>query len=896
MAKTSSSQKGKELNKRSNIVLAEAERVKRNAGVLLQTLRQQEAMFTRRENEERARIKNMEQQELLRSQTKAWTMPDEDIAFEEAPVQETKPASELSKPAESAESKAEAAQAAKVQAEAPKTPALGKDAKPIQKVSQEPAKEKTYAEKAPAKKQAEPPKPAKQPDYQEKQSYARKAQTESAQQDRRGKADSYKQRRPAAQFDKDADSRFKGQDKEIRGGYSHQDRRRQPHAKKSFDDVLMPSIEKERISNYDSNKKSHNRRKDPERVSKAKRQTMLQKNEKYDNMYSDRVRGRRKKPQKKQPSTQQMMAPIKIEKAYMTAETITVKDLTERIGKPAGEILKKLLLLGVVANINSELDYDTASLVCSEFGVELELKLEKSAEDVLTEIQDESDAEEDLEKRPPVITIMGHVDHGKTSLLDYIRKSRVTTTEAGGITQHIGAYTVKVEGETITFLDTPGHEAFIAMRARGAKSTDIAVLVVAADDGVMPQTVEAINHAKAAEVPIIVAINKMDKVGANPERIKQDLTAFGLVPEEWGGDTIMVEISAKTGQGIDQLLEMILLQAEMLQLKANSNRLARGIIVETKLDKARGALATVLLQNGTLHVGDYVVAGHASGRVRVLSNDKGESVQSAGPSMPVEIAGFSEVPGAGDELYAVEDEKLTRQVAEERKEKMRSERLQASSKVSLDNLFATISEGKIETLNLIIKADVQGSAEAVRQSLEKLSTDQVKVKVLHSAVGAISKDDVNLALAFNAIIIGFNIRPDANARRLAESENVDIRLYRVIYQAIEDVEKAMKGMLEPTLKEEVLGHAQVRNTFKVTGAGTIAGCYVTDGKLQRNAKVRLLRDSVVIYEGKLSSLRRFKDDVREVSEGYECGVGIENYNDIKDGDEIECYRMVEVES
>jgi translation initiation factor IF-2 len=505
------------------------------------------------------------------------------------------------------------------------------------------------------------------------------------------------------------------------------------------------------------------------------------------------------------------------------------------------------------------------------------------------------DDEKDLEPRPPVITIMGHVDHGKTSLLDYIREAHVTKTEAGGITQHIGAYSVSLRGERITFLDTPGHEAFTAMRARGAQATDIAVLVVAADDGVMPQTVEAINHAKAANVPIIVAINKMDKETANPNRIMQDLTSYNLVAEEWGGDTIMVPVSALTGEGVDQLLDMILLQAEVLQLRANPNRKAQGVIIEAKLDKSRGPLATVLLQNGTLHVGDSIIAGTASGRVRALQNDRGERVQSAGPSMPVEISGFTDVPSAGDEMIAVDDDRLTRQVAEERKDKEREQRVAAASKVTLDNLFDNISEGKIETLNLIVKADVQGSVEAVRQALEKLSTDQVKIRVLHAGVGAITKDDVNLASAFGAIIIGFNIRPDNNARDIAEKEEVDIRLYRVIYQAIEDIEKAMKGMLEPEFKENLLGHAEVRNVFRITGAGTIAGCYVTDGKVQRNASVRLLRDNVVIFEGKLSSLRRFKDDVREVASGYECGIGLEGYNDIKEKDVIECFVMEEVE-
>ena len=655
---------------------------------------------------------------------------------------------------------------------------------------------------------------------------------------------------------------------------------------------LTPVVEKERVSNYDPNKKQYIRQHDPEHVAKNRKQLVK---ESFNGLDDDMVRGgKRARANKKQPSAQQMMAPIKIEKAYMTADTITVKDLTERIGKPAGEILKKLLMLGIMANINSELDFDTASLVCSEFDVELEKKLDKTAEDALSDTNFE-DTEEDLQPRPPVITIMGHVDHGKTSLLDYIRKAHVTSTEAGGITQHIGAYTVKLNGRQITFLDTPGHEAFTAMRMRGAQATDIAVLVVAADDGVMPQTIEAINHAKAANVPIIVAINKMDKPGANPERIKQDLTKYDLVAEDWGGDTIMVPVSAITGQGVDDLLEMILLQADVLQLRANPNRMARGVIIEAKLDKSRGPLATVLLQNGTLRVGDNIVAGMASGRVRAMVNDRGERVQSAGPSTPVEIAGFTEVPLAGDEMMAVEDDHLSRQVAQERRDKLKASRAASSAKVSLDNLFAGITEGKVQNLNIIIKADVQGSVEAVKQALEKLSTEEVKVRVLHSAVGAITQDDVNLASAFNAIIIGFNIRPDSTARDAAEKEGVDIRLYRIIYQAIEDVEKAMKGLLAPEFKENLLGHAQVRNVFKITGAGTIAGSYVTDGKVQRNASVRLLRDNVVIFEGKLSSLRRFKDDVKEVAAGYECGIGLENNNDIKENDVVEGFVMEQIE-
>ena len=652
---------------------------------------------------------------------------------------------------------------------------------------------------------------------------------------------------------------------------------------------LAPVMEKERVSNYDPNKKNYIRQHDPEHVSKNRKQLEREHFNGYDD---DTVRGGKKARSKKQ-QVQQPIQPIVIDKAYMTADTITVKELTSRIGKPAGEILKKLFMLGIVSNINGELDFDTASLVCAEFGVTLEMKQEKTAEDVLSDTKVD-DKEEDLQPRPPVVTIMGHVDHGKTTLLDYIRKSKVAAGEAGGITQHIGAYTVSLNGRPITFLDTPGHEAFTAMRLRGAQATDIAILVVAADDGVMPQTIEAINHAKAANVPVIVAINKMDKPEANPDRVMQDLTKYGLLAEAWGGETIMTPVSAVTGQGVDELLEMVLLQADMMQLRANPNRMASGVIIEAKLDKARGPLATVLLKNGTLHVGDNLVAGMASGRVRAMTNDRGERVKSAGPSMPVEIAGFEDVPVAGEEMIAVEDDRLSRQVAEERREKLKAARSQ-SQKVSLDTLFAGISEGKVQNLNVIIKADVQGSVEAVKQSLEKLSNDQVKVHVLHSAVGAITQDDVNLASAFNAIIIGFNIRPDASARAAADKEGIDIRLYRIIYQAIEDIEKAMKGMLSPEYREVILGHAQVRNVFRITGAGTIAGCYVTDGKLTRNASVRLLRDNVVVFEGKLSSLRRFKDDVHDVNSGYECGASLENYADIKENDVIECFTQEKIE-
>ena len=505
------------------------------------------------------------------------------------------------------------------------------------------------------------------------------------------------------------------------------------------------------------------------------------------------------------------------------------------------------------------------------------------------------DAEEDLIPRPPVVTIMGHVDHGKTSLLDYIRKTRVTAGEAGGITQHIGAYTVNLDGRQITFLDTPGHEAFTSMRLRGAMATDIAVLVVAADDGVMPQTIEAISHAKAAGVQTIVAINKIDKPAANIERIKQQLTEYDLVCEDWGGDTIMVPVSAHTGEGVEQLLEMILLVAEVQDYKANPNRKARGIIIEARLDKGRGPVATVLVKNGTLHIGDTIVAGTAYGRIRAMVNDRGERVKSAGPSDPVEVIGFNDVPDAGEQISAVDDDKLSRQVAEERKDKLRAALIKDQQKTTLDDLFSQISAGQVKDLNLIIKADVQGSVEAVRQSLEKLSNDEVRVHTIHGAVGAINESDVMLASTANAIIIGFNVRPDANARDMAEREKIDVRLYRVIYQAIEDVQNAMKGLLAPKFKEVLLGHAAVRSPFKVSGVGTIAGSYVTDGKIQRNAQIRLLRDNIVIHEGKISSLKRFKDDAKEVNTGYECGIGIENYNDIKENDVIECFIMEEIE-
>ena len=553
------------------------------------------------------------------------------------------------------------------------------------------------------------------------------------------------------------------------------------------------------------------------------------------------------------------------------------------------------MVLGILATINQEIDFDTASLICDEFGITLEYVPYETSEDKLIEEEEAQDDEKDLIKRPPVVTIMGHVDHGKTSLLDAIRTTKVTAGEAGGITQHIGAYSVEVNNRKITFLDTPGHEAFTAMRARGASVTDIAILVVAADDGIKPQTIEAIDHAKAAEVPIIVAINKIDKPTANIEKVKQELTEHGLVCEEWGGDTIVAPVSAHTKEGIDNLLEMVLLVADVQELKANPNRHAKGAIIEAKLDKGRGPVATVLVQNGSLKVGDTVIAGTAYGHVRAMNNEKGETVEIATPSMPVEVLGFGDVPQAGDIFYSLDDDKLSRQVAEERKDKQKIEQIKASSAVSLDDLFDKISEGNIKVLNLIVKADVQGSAEAIKQSLLKLSTDEVKIDVIHNGVGAITQSDVILANASNAIIIGFNVVAEPTARAMAEKDEVDIRTYRVIYKLTEDIEKALVGMLDPEFKEVIQGHVEVRQVFKVSNVGTIAGCYVIDGKITRNAGVRLSRDGVVIHEGVISSLKRFKDNVKEVAEGFECGIGIEDYNDIKVGDLIEAYVEEEVE-
>lgn len=574
---------------------------------------------------------------------------------------------------------------------------------------------------------------------------------------------------------------------------------------------------------------------------------------------------------------------------------ITVQDLANEMGKTVSEVIKELMMMGTMATINQEISFEIASLVATKFGFELTTADDSETEDEIEKLMEiEEDKEEDLKPRPPVVTVMGHVDHGKTSLLDAIRKTNVTKGEAGGITQHIGASEVKINGQKIVFLDTPGHEAFTSMRARGAQVTDIAILVVAADDGIMPQTVEAINHAKAAEVPLIVAINKIDKDGANPDRVKQELSEHGLLVEDWGGDVIAVPVSAKKNIGIDHLLEMVLLVAEMEELKANPDKRAVGTVIEAQLDKGRGPVATVLVQGGTLRVGDPIVAGVASGKVRAMINSKGKRVKVAGPSTAIEILGLSDVPQGGDQFVEVPSDKVARSIAEKRQQQQREEMLKSSQRLSLDDLFNQMNDG-LKELNIVIKADVQGSVQAVKQSLERLSNDEVQVKAIHGGVGAITETDVLLAAASNAIIIGFNVRPVSGAESLAEKENVDMRTYTIIYKAIEDIQAAMCGMLDPDIVDEDTGKAEIRETYRISGVGTVAGCYVTNGKIYRNCKARIVRDGIIVHECELATLRRFKDDVKEVAEGYECGMSFVNYNDIKEGDIVEAYITKEVE-
>ena len=685
--------------------------------------------------------------------------------------------------------------------------------------------------------------------------------------------------------------------------------------------MTAENIEKEPVREYNKSidkQKSFNKYEENKMTKKAQGKSRKNNNHSFDegklkslkqtnklsNMFDDQdggmldyydlttQRGRRGKKKNTKEQTERVKQKIFKLTQITIPETITVKDLASELKKTTAEVIKKLLGYGVMATINNEIDFDTAFLVAEEFGITANKKEVITEEDIL--FDDSEDKEDELETRPPVIVVMGHVDHGKTSLLDAVKKTNVIEGEAGGITQHIGAYKVKVGDREITFLDTPGHEAFTAMRARGAQITDIAILVVAANDGVMPQTVEAINHAKSAGIPIIVAINKIDLPDANIEKVKQELMKYELVPEEWGGDTIYVPISARNHQNIDQLLEMVLLEADVLELKANPKKQAKGVVIEARLDKSRGAIATMLVQRGTLDVGDTIVVGSSIGRIRAMVNDKGKKVKSAGPSTPVEIMGLTEVPQAGDTFYEVKDEKTAKHLIERRKRQEREKSINNVQKVTLDNLFSQMEEGHLKQLNLIVKADVQGSVEAVKQSMEKLSNEDVKVKVIHAAAGAVTETDVTLAKVSNAIIIAFNVRPVPTAKDMAEREDVEIKQYSVIYQAIEDVEAAMKGMLDPEFEEKIIGTAEVRQIFKISNVGTIAGAYVLTGKMARHAGVRIIRDNVVIHEGELATLKRFKDDAKEVSKGFECGIQIQNYNDIKEGDIIEAFVMEEI--
>ncbi len=642
-----------------------------------------------------------------------------------------------------------------------------------------------------------------------------------------------------------------------------------------FDD-RVDSLVSERVQNYQGGK---------QRIGGKKGQQQNKKDNKF--------RGNKSRNEEQEKLRRlQMEVARKAPVTVRIPEEITVGELASRMKKTSGEVIKLLMKNGVMAGINQTIDFDTAEFVATEMGCKVEKEVTVTIEEKIIDAHE--DTAEELQTRAPVVVVMGHVDHGKTSLLDAIRKTSVTAGEAGGITQHIGAYTVDVGGNMVTFLDTPGHAAFTSMRARGAMCTDIAILVVAADDGIMPQTIESINHAKAANVPIIVAINKMDKPTANPDKIKEQLTKYDLIPEEWGGDTVICPISAKTGAGIDNLLDMVIVSAEVLELKANPNRRAKGTVIEARLDKARGPIATLLVQNGTLNQGDVIIAGTSVGRVRVMTNDKGRTVKTAGPSMPVEITGLSEAPTPGDEFNVVSDERMARELVEQRRQAEKDAQAKLMQKVTLDNLFARMQEGEMKELPLVVKADVQGSAEAVKASLEKLSNEEVRVRVIHAGVGAINESDILLASTSGAIIVGFNVRPDAAAQASGQRANVDMRFYRVIYDAIDEIEAAMKGMLAPKYEEVVIGHAEVRMTYKVSAVGTIAGCMVKDGKVTRDSKVRILRDNIVIHEGEIGSLQRFKDAAKEVTAGYECGMSVVKFNDIREGDIFECYVMQEI--
>ena len=765
--------------------------------------------------------------------------------------------------------KAEKAAAAEVKDEPKEEPAKEEPAKEEsvkETAKKEPKKEKKTPEKAPEKKAEKAAKPENKKGEKktEKAFDSKKAESKKPEQQKAAPAAlSKKEEKAKEKANKPLQARTKGEKKHI--------------------DTRSSNVDLEKYNERYEQIAPANKMRDMG----SSKQKIKQKSQQY------RKQGMRSSKRETEAERLKRIAAERAKKqiTIKVPEEITVGELASMLKMTASEVIKKLFSLGVMATVNEVIDYDTAEIVATELGAKVEKQVVVSIEERI--IDDSEDKEEDLQKRDPVVVVMGHVDPGKTSILDAIRNTAVTATEAGGITQHIGAYRVECNGQMLTFLDTPGHAAFTSMRARGAMATDIAVLVVAADDGIMPQTIEAINHAKAAEIQIIVAINKMDKEGANPDRIKQQLTEYNLVPEEWGGDTICVPVSAKTQMGIDSLLESILLVAEMAELKANPNRPAKGVVIEARLDKGRGPVATLLVQNGTLHSGDTIVAGTAVGRVRVMVNENGRRLKEAGPSVPVEITGLAETPNAGDSFDAVSDEKLARELVEQRKQKEKEEQFKAFHKVTLDNLFSSLKEGEMKELAIVVKADVQGSVEAVKQNLEKLSNDEVRVRVIHGGVGAINDSDVMLANVSNAIIVGFNVRPDANAQATAEREGVEMRMYRVIYDCIEEVEAAMKGMLAPKFREVALGKVEVRTVMNLSSAGKIAGSYVLDGKITRNAQIRVVRDGIVVAEDEIASLRRFKDDVKEVASGFECGIGLTKFNDIKEGDILEAFIMEE---
>ena len=856
----------REFETQAKELLERVKRMQNDLGAALQSVKRAESELI--DKEKRAEKERMEKEraerlrEVLTSEGDlAFHVGDDRAEEQPAPAESKSEVNEKPKPEPVKEQKAEES----VQPKAEES---------VQAKAEEPAMADRKPEEKPETKAK--PAPANKPVQQQRPAYERR-EPQRREDGRQQKPRIDRPQRPADRPERTD----RPQQRPVQGGY-------QPKPAARTMESAAPSV---RDQGKGRSQKPQTR--DEERKAPKNKKTIMKENTRAAGSWDDDAPMSRK--QKRKQQALHKPEPVKIDKAVLTTETITVKDLSEKIGKPVAEIIKKLFILGIMATINQEIDYDTCSLIAADYGIELELNIAKTAEDVLNESVEEADSEENLVPRPPVVTIMGHVDHGKTSLLDAFRESSITAGEAGGITQHIGAYTVSCKGRTITFIDTPGHEAFTSMRARGAQVTDIVILVVAADDGIMPQTIEAINHAKAANVPIIVAINKIDKDTANPDRVIQQLTEYGLVAEEWGGDTICVPVSAKKRINLDTLLEMVLLQADVLELKANPDRAARGTIIEAELDKGRGPVATVLVQNGTLKIGDPIVAGTAFGRVRAMMDDKGRRVTSAGPSQPVEVLGFGEVPSAGDVMNVAEVDKLSRQVAEERRDKLKAEQIRNMSKVSLDDLFSQIEAGNVKDLNIIVKADVQGTVEAIKQALEKLSNDEVRVRCIHGGVGAITGSDIVFASASNALVIGFNVRPDATAREAAEREKVDVRTYSVIYNVIEDVENAMKGLFAPVYKEVALGTAEVRNTFKVSGVGTIAGAYVKDGKITRSAQVRVVRGGIVLHDGKIASLKRFKDDVKEVASGYECGIGIENFNDIREGDMIEAYTMEQIE-